>query len=136
MTKDYQQHFGTVSIVLGLLLCTYGASIVTYIFMAVVSVGLLITMNLYAYNILLSVEASIPKIVLMAIFVSVVSVFLSRFVVNFARKWAVLLVSTWLGLIAVMTVFNFKTNASSIIVIDPKTMSTLQEYPVPYKLPS
>ena len=36
--------------------------------------------------------------------------------------------------IIVMTVYNFKNKVSSIVVIDPKTMTQLQEYPLPFKL--
>lgn len=36
--------------------------------------------------------------------------------------------------IIMMTTYNFFEKKTSIVVIDPKTMTTLQEYPLPFKL--
>jgi carotenoid cleavage dioxygenase-like enzyme len=36
--------------------------------------------------------------------------------------------------IIMSTVYDFKNKKSSIFVIDPKTMTTLQEYPLPFRL--
>lgn len=36
--------------------------------------------------------------------------------------------------IIVMTTYNFYDKVTSIVIIDPRTMATLQEYPLPFKL--
>lgn len=36
--------------------------------------------------------------------------------------------------IIIMAVYNFDKEVSSIVIVDPKTMKTLQEYELPFKL--
>lgn len=67
--------------------------------MATVTVGLLIILNLYVYNIYLAIEAPSIMIAMMVFFVSAISLGLSKFIYNFTNKWALILISAWVGII-------------------------------------
>lgn len=118
MTQNVQEYFGGVSIIIGLFLCSIGASFLIYFFMAFVFVGLLVIMNLYSYNIFTNAETPVVQVAVLVLAVSVVSMFLSRFLVGFAKKWALLLISAWVGIVIVLSALKvLKITDASINII-------------------
>jgi len=82
------------------------------------TVGILVVTNIYAYNLLVPVDATVPIIGLVVASISFVSILLSRFILEFTHRWAIVLVSAWLGIIFVMTILTtVKIKSASIYII-------------------
>ena len=63
-------------------------------------------------------DASISIMLLSVVAVSAFSIALSQFMIEFTKKWAMLLISTWLGIILVLTIFKLlKIQSASISLI-------------------
>lgn len=118
LTKDIQDYAGLWSVLFGVLLCSFGGTLLIYFFMAAMSVTLLITMNMLAYNLLLTSETHIILVFLMVAAVTSVSVALSRFIYEFTKKWATLLIAMWAGIILVLSILKLlKVNSASVNLI-------------------
>jgi len=114
----WEEYFGTLSIIFGLLLCLYGAHMLIYFFMAAMSVTLLTTMNMLAYNLLMSSDSNRVLVFLLMVTVTIVCIALSRFIYEFTRKWAVILIAMWSGIIFVLGILKLlKVNSASINLI-------------------
>ena len=75
-------------------------------FKSALTFGVLIATNIYAYNMYVPMDASISIMLLSVVAVSAFSIALSQFMIEFTKKWAMLLISTWLGIILVLTIFK------------------------------
>lgn len=117
-TKKIPEQIGVSCVVFGLILCFYGSRLLIFIFVAAATVGILIGMNLYVYNMYVPVNATMPIIVLMVIGISCISVALSQFILGFTKKWAIMLVSAWLGMIFALSILKLvKVQNASINLI-------------------
>ena len=95
---------GISAIVFGLILCFFGAKLLIGIFVFVATIGILVVTNVYTYNLVIPYDASVPIIGVVVASISFVSILLSKFILDFTKKWAIVLVSAWLGIVFVLTV--------------------------------
>jgi len=105
-TRKIPEQLGLSAVIFGLILCFFGSQLLMHFFKSALTIGVLIATNLYAYNLYISVDASVPVIIFSIIAVSGLSFALSQFMIEFTKKWAILLISTWLGIILVLTIFK------------------------------
>ena len=97
---------GISSVVFGIILCFFGAKLLIFVFVTLATLGILIGSNMFAYNLIVPVDAPVPVIAVVACSITFVSVLLSRFILEFTRKWAILLVSAWLGIVLALTIMT------------------------------
>ena len=83
-TTRIPKQLGILSIVFGVVLCFFGSKLLMYFFVLGATLGLLVVTNLYVYNIYLPVDSSVALSSFVLILVSVLSLALSHFLLEFS----------------------------------------------------